>query len=158
MNNLTKTLFAGAALCALTAVPAAAEGAGPFHFTAHYGGRVVNKTKMPNHGATHVTSTFSVFTYEPASLPLGTKLSYQLNICPDPKKIKLTPKKTKFGKTSVEVQTYSGCASIMANYTLVKQPSSGDTDSFRLSMSSKFKQNGTKYKGTLNIDSNLVFE
>jgi hypothetical protein len=158
MNNLNKALLGGAALCALTAVPGSAESAGPFHFSALHGGRVVNKTKMPNQGATHLTYTFADYGYVSASTPLNTKINYQESVCPAPQKFTLTPKKTKFGKTSLNLEAYSTCEIVTSTYKLVKQPSPGDTDAFELSMSGKFEQNGTKYKETIHFDYDLTFE
>lgn len=67
MKKLTKILLGGAALCALSAVPVVAGNAPKFHFIALHAGRVVNKTKMHNRGVTHVTYTYGVSTYVPAS-------------------------------------------------------------------------------------------
>ncbi len=159
MNNLSKTLLAGAALCALAAAPAFADSGFAPHVTALNGGRVVNKTKLHNHGATHVTYTFGLYDYVPASTPVGTKWTLvSQSFCPGPVKIK-APKKTTYGKISIHHQTYSnGCELVSATYKLVKQPSVGATDQFVLSAIYKFEQNGTKYKGTLNLDTTVEFD
>jgi hypothetical protein len=159
MNNLTRTLLAGVALCALTAVPAIAESAGPFHITALHGGRVVNKTKIHNHGVTHITYTFGVYATLSASTKVGTKFDLgSMQLCPAPKKIKAL-KKSQYGKIHLQVETYSnGCAKIDTIYKVTTPPVSGEVDTFEIILSNNFEQNGTKYKGTYNLDYTIDFE
>jgi hypothetical protein len=157
MNNLTKTLLCGVALCALTTVPAVAENAFAFHVTALHGGRAVNKTKLHNHGATHLTYTFGVYSYLSGSDPKKQRLTGS-RICPAPNKVSVAPKKTQYAKIGVYTQTYSdGCEFVAATYKLLNPPVTG-TDNFVLSIASKFEQNGTKYKGTLNLDYTVFLE
>lgn len=171
MNDLNRTLLAGVALCALTAIPAAGESAMPFHFTALHGGRVINKTKLHNHGATHITSTLSVFTYVPASsyrktevLP-GTFYFENYDPCSATyRKMKVT-KKAQYGKVGIVTETYTGICGVGIktvlygnSYKLTEPNAQGKTDSFVSTLHDKFENNGTKYRGTLNIDVNVIVE
>ena len=158
MNNLTRTLLCGAALGALTAVPAVADSAGLFDVTALHAGSVVKKTRM-QHGATHVTSTISVFTYMPGTVGTKSTILHQKSCnTTAPLKVK-APKKTFYGKITVRTETYSnGCELVEATYKLLKQPEPNTMDSFPISLTTKFDQNGTKYKDTLNLNYTLIFE
>lgn len=172
MNNLTKTLLGSVALAALGAAPAMAEQKHPaFSFTAVHAGRVVNKTKLHNRGAVHLTYTFSV--YGTADVELDKKVLvgsfYKWNsnstVCSTPKmKLKLDPKKTVYGKISVATQTYSlGCPSgptvyYGVAYKLTNPDGIGETDHFKSSLIGKFKNAHGKYKGTLNSIYSLTLE
>jgi hypothetical protein len=155
MNNLTRTLLCGAALCAFVAVPAIAESAGPFDVTALHANRVVKKTKM-QHGATHVTSTISVFTYVPGTVGTKAMILFE-KFCNTTAPVKVwAPKKTFYGKISVSTETSNGCEFVEGTYKVINQPEPNTIDSFPIILMSKFEQNGTKYKGTLNLDYNVL--
>jgi hypothetical protein len=114
---------------------------------------------MPNHGATHVTYTFGIYTYVSASTPLRTKImGLSEKMCPAPQKVTLSPKKTVYGKVKLDLTYTNGCETIAPIYTLVKQPNPGDTDEYEVTIISKFEQDGTKYKGKFNLDYNVDFE
>jgi len=164
MNQLTKTLLAGAALCALATVPAIAQNALPFHITALHGGRVVNKTKMPNHGATHVTYTFGVYTYVSFSDYYGKKVRFAPYGGCGWSKVKVSPKKTEYAKLGTYSETYStGCAygpTIYSGvtYKLTNPNSEGHTDHYVATWTFKSNNGGTKYKGKMNVDVSLFIE
>lgn len=173
MNNLTKVLLGGAALCALTAVPAAAESAGRFNITALHAGRMVDKTKMHKQGATQVTSTASVFTYVPFSeyyrhrQPLlSTFFKYNNGGDPcsnPPQKVTVEPKKTQYGKASIVVETISTLCDkpvkyYGAAYKITDPNAQGNDDFFRVIDQGRFTNSGTKYRGTLYLDINLVID
>jgi hypothetical protein len=166
MSNLTKSLFGSVALCALMAVPAVSENADSSHMTALHGGRVINKTKLHNRGATHIYSTLSVFTYLPPSsyrkkqfLP-GTFYKY-VDAC-SVTKWKVT-KKAQYGKVGFVTGTYT-CDGVAKTvpignfYKLTDPDAEGKTDHFVSSVSAKFENNGTKYKGTLSLDVSVIIE
>jgi hypothetical protein len=167
MNDLTKTLLGGVALCALAAVPAVAENHPAFNFTALHAGNVVNKTTIRNHGATHLTYTFSASTSIPASdlhkTVILTTTFYKFNsystICSSPKqKIRVDPKRTQYAKIGTVAVTYSeGCASGPTTfygdtYKLTNPDGEGQIDHFVSSLIGRFKNSRGKYKGTLNLD------
>lgn len=157
MSNLTRTLLGGAALCALAVVPAVAQAAPTFHITSLHGGRVVNKTKLHNHGAVHITYTFGVYSTLSGSDPKKQRLNGS-RLCPAPDRVRVTPKKTQYAKIGIYTQTYSdGCEFVAATYKLLNPPVQG-TDNFVLSIASRFENNGTKYKGTLNLDYTVTLE
>jgi hypothetical protein len=160
MNNLTKTLLCGVALCAFTAVPAVAESAGPSNVTVLHDGRVVTKTKM-HRGATHMVSTFTAFAYESASTAtVGTKYPvFELIVCNTTKPMKVkAPKKTVYGKISANTQTYSGCGHVNVGYTVIKQPGPNTNDTFSMVVKSEFVKDGTKYKLTTNANVDMMFQ
>jgi hypothetical protein len=160
MKSLARALLCGAALCALasaSAIAGSASRAPVFHVTALHGGRVVNKTKLPNHGATHLTYTFAVYDYLPGSTSKKQLLGGS-RLCPAPTKVKVAPKKTEYAKIGVHAQTYSnGCAYVAATYKVLNPPTSG-VDNFVMSVISKYEQDGTKYKATLNLDCTVFLE
>jgi hypothetical protein len=172
MNSLTKNLLTSVAFCALAAAPAVAESHPAFLVTALHGGRVVNKTKLHNSKAMHITYTFSVYSNVQAVLDKKVPLTgsfYKWNsystACSNPKqKMKFDPKKTQYGKVSVATQTYSlGCPSgptvfYGADYKLTNPDGKGNTDHFVSSLIGTFKNANGKYKGTLNIDYSLFLE
>ena len=120
---------------------------------------MVNKTKLHNRGATHITYTFSFYDYMSATYPLHKKVTIGATSVCGLQKAKVSPKKTEFGKAGVTVDTYSnGCALVEPTYMLTTHPNPGDTDSFVTSIISKSEQNGTKYKNTLNLDVTIVFQ
>jgi hypothetical protein len=166
MNSLAKTLLGGAALCALATAPSIAGNASAFNISVLHPGNAVNKTKMPNHDATHLTYTFSVSTSIPASdlhktVTLGPffKFNSYSTVCSSPKeKIKFDPKKTQYAKLGVATETYSlGCASgptvfYGVTYRLTNPAGEGQIDHFVSSLIGKFRNSHGKYKGTLNMD------
>ena len=120
MNAITQVLLAGAAFGALATAPALAAGAPHSNFTALHAGRVVNKTRIHNPARTHLTYTFSAYTTIPASdlyKTVHVGIAYKFNsystVCSNPRqKIKVFPKKTKYGRAGTYTETYSyGCAS-----------------------------------------------
>lgn len=166
MNNFIKTLLAGAALGALATAQAAANNAPNLHVTALYAGHVVNKTRIHEPGRQHITYTYSISTYVPASdlgqtVPLGTFYKWNSNdtVCSNPKqKIKVVPKKTKYAKIGTATQTYSlGCSSGPTvfygdTYHLFNKAGEGQTDHFESILKGKFEQQGLKYEGRLILD------
>jgi hypothetical protein len=170
MNNLTKALLGSAAMTVLATAPAMAAHSHPaFSVTAMHDGKVVNKTKMHNQKAGHITYTFSVYATIPSELnqwvPL-TSTFYKWNsystLCSNPKqKVKFDPKKTQYGKLRAATETYSeGCPSgpttfFGAEYKLLK---STNQDQFVVELIGTFKNSNGKYKGQLNIDTNLSIE
>ena len=172
MNNITKTLLGGVAFAALAAAPAVAAPKHPaFHVTAaHVGGKVVNKSKVNNHGAQHIVYTFGVYTYQSASNHSPVNLAYTFykwnsysSFCTTPKmKMKVT-KKTTYGKAKAGTETYSeGCPSGPTVfhgvvYTNVSG-TSGQTDTALSDLKGKFKNSRGKYKGDLNIVSSIFLE
>lgn len=152
---------------ALAFNPAIAQNEAPhfFHFTTLHGGRIVNKTKLHNHGATHITYTVGVYTYVSASnyrktqiLP-GTFAMEEYEPC-NVSYLKMTaPKKAEYGKVGIVTETYTGICGegvktvLYGNsYKLTDPNAQGKTDHFVSSIFGKFENNGTKYKGRLNLD------
>ncbi|HEX4157950.1 MAG TPA: hypothetical protein VHY79_05705 [Rhizomicrobium sp.] len=165
MNNITKTLLGGAALCALATAPAIAGNIPAFHVQALHAGHAVNKTKIYQPGRTHLTYTFSVGTYVPAS-DLGTavnliytyyKWNSSDNLCTQPKMKIKAPKKTQYAKLGHSTETYSeGCGSPTVfygdTYDLTNSKGEGNQDSFQSDLIGKFKNGSTKYLGNLYLD------
>lgn len=171
MNNLTKALLGGVALCALVTVPAVSENADSFHMTALHGGRVINKTRMANPGGTHVTSSVTVFTYVPFSGQHKQTLFasyYRWNSNSDPctpPKIKIGQNKTQYGKLSVSTETYTitGCQNGPAkrdliNYKITDPNAQGKTDFGQARFVGRYESGGKKYKGTLNMNLNIIIQ
>ena len=174
MNAITKTLLSSVALCALAAVPAAAGSHPAFSFTALHGGHAVNKTKLHNHGATHITYTFGVYSYISFSSAFGKKVPlagsfYKWNsystFCSSPKqKIKVIPKKTEYAKIGITTQTYSlGCPSgptvfYGVTYKIYNPDAEGHTDHFVVEDRGRFKNANGKYRGLLNMDYTVFIE
>jgi hypothetical protein len=172
MNSITKTLLGGVAFGALATAPAIAGGINvpPFHVTALYAGKAVNKTKVhnPPHQCRYSTCiTDSVSTYVPASdLDKKVNLIYTFykfdsnsTLCSQPReKIKVVPKKTQYAKVGAATATYSeGCASGPTtfygdNYKLTNPAGEGQTDSFVSTLIGKIKYNGRTYMERLNLD------
>ena len=167
MNNLTKTLLGGVALCALATAPALAGNAPKFHVTALHAGRVVNKTGARRHcwpTASCLTYTLNVSTAVPASdfhkaVPLAATF-YKWNTisgCSDPKEKLKVPKKSLYGKVHGATETYSfGCPSGLTvfygdSYKLTDKSGFGQTDTFVSVLKSEWEQS-VKYKGTLYLD------
>ena len=168
MNNLTKTLLGGVALTALAASPAFAAKVHPtMHVTAAHGGKAVNKTNMHNQKAGHITYTFSIFTSASASSHSPVNLAqtfYKWNsystLCSTPKMKMKVNKKTTYGKAKAGTETYSfGCASGPTVFHGVvytnKTGTSGQTDVANSDLKGTFKNSRGKYKGNLNIISNI---
>lgn len=174
MDKLTQTLLGGVALGAFAAAPALAEQKQPVsHFTALHGGRVVNKTKMHNHGATHVTYTLGVYSYIPFTSAYHQKVhveaTYYLysnsSVChPNRKHFRVDQKKTAYGKTSVGTETYSlGCPSgpttiYGMDYKITDPNAKGQTDHAEATYYAKFTNDGTKYKAKLNLDVSITID
>lgn len=96
-----------------------------------HGGRIVNKTKMPNRGATHVTYTFDVYSYVPGSSADKQRLPGYRS-CETSIKAKVAPKKTAYAKIGVYVETYTdGCEKVGATYKVSDPPQTG-VDNFAL--------------------------
>jgi hypothetical protein len=169
MNKLTQTLLTGAALCALGAAPAIARPTHPaMHVTALHAGHVVNKTKLHVPGAQHVTYTYGVYSSASASSVdqdlWGTyykwiiTVSGYMTLCSNPKQKVKTPKKTVYGSTKADTETYSfGCPSgptvLYGDSWTNKTGVHGNVDKFRSSLIGHWKgADGAKYKGTLNLD------
>ena len=173
MNNLSKTLLGGVAVAALSAAPAMAHKQlhVPHVQALHAGlGHVTNKTKMGNQKATHITYTFGVYSYQPASAAKNTHLIYTYykwnssgTLCSTPKEKIKAPKKSVYAKIGTATETYSeGCASGPTIFTgdtwSNKSGKSGETDTFVSTLTGKFKNGGAKYVGTLNLDVNVFIE
>jgi hypothetical protein len=172
MNNLTKALLGSAAITVLAAAPAVAAHPA-FSVTAMHDGKMVNKTKMHNQKAGHITYTFGVSTAIPFSQyyqnkqPLGSfyKWNSYSTVCSNPKsRLKVDPKKTDYGKASVGFETYSlGCPSGPTKlygvfYKITDPDAAGHTDHVHGSLSGKFKNSRGRYRGTLNIDYTLSID
>ena len=162
MDNITKTLLGGAAICALATAPAMA-GAPHFSITALHAGNQVLKSVIHNPGRQHVTYNFYVTTAVPGTVGTGTKLAqtyYKWNsngsICSTPK-MKLTgQKKSTYGKIAHNTESYSeGCGAPTIfygdEYTLTKASGDGKTDSFTSDLIGKYANGSAKYLGKLNI-------
>ena len=170
MDKLTEALLGGVAISALAVAPAVVQQKHPgFHFTALHGGRVVNKTKMPNHGATHITYTFGIYSYQPANAPpkthlIGTFYRFEsYNFCALVKEKIKAPKKSIYARLGTATETYSfGCSNgpttFLGDTWTNKTGKSGDTDFFVSKLISTFKNNGTKYKATMNLDVGVIIE
>jgi hypothetical protein len=170
MNNLTKTLLGGVALTALAAVPANAAKHPAMHVTALHAGKAVNKTKMHVPGRQHLTYTFGVYSYQPASAPpaqhiFGTyyKWNSSGNLCTAPKEKNKVPKKSIYGKLGTATETYSeGCSNgptvFYGDTWTNKTGVAGNIDQWRGVLTGKFQNGSTKYKGTLNLDVRLTIE
>jgi hypothetical protein len=166
MNTLTRTLLGGGALAALATAPAHAGNAPVFHIQALHGGKAVNKTKMNNQKAGHVTYTLSVYTSVAASdfrktVPLtGTFYRWiSYSSCGGFGKAKSrikVPKKTSYAKLGSATQTYSICdyENIFYGdtYKLTDAAGEGKTDNFVSTLLGSFRNQNGKYKGTLNLD------
>jgi len=169
MNNLTKTLLGSVALTALAASPAFAAKLHPaMHVSAaHAGGKVVNKTNMHNQKAGHITYTFSVYTSASASNHSPVNLAqtfYKWNsyssTCTAPKQKIKVAKKTTYGTAKGGTETYSlGCPSGPTVYRGVvytnNSGTSGQTDVAHSDLKGTFKNSNGKYKGQLNITSQI---
>lgn len=166
MNLITKSLLGSAAVVALATAPAMAGGAPHLSVTALYAGHAVNKTKVHNPGRKHLTYTFGVSSYVPASdLNVTVKLAgtyYKWNsnrsICTAPKEKIKVPKKSTYAKLGHSTETYSlGCSSGPTvfygdTYDLTNSSGEGQTDSFVSTLIGKFSNSGVKYKGFLHLD------
>lgn len=164
MNKLTQTLLGGVALGALAVTPTVAQKKHPaFALTALHAGRVVHKTNFENHGATHMTYVFGVYTYLPASdfhktVPL-VQTFYKWNsystLCSSPKQKVSVKKKSKYGIVHAATVTYSeGCPSGPTtfygdNYKLNDRAGFGQADVFVSTLKGKFKNDNGTYKGKL---------
>lgn len=175
MNNLTKALLGSVGLSVLAAVPATAHPKHPaMHLTALHEGKAVNKTRLHNQGATHVTYTFGVYSYIPFAeyyrhkLPLRGSF-YKWNnsgtLCSMPdQKIRVDPKKTTYGRASIITETYSiGCPSGPTTfygvaYKITDPNAEGQTDEVHVILKGKFHNGSKKYRGTLNLDLNLTIQ
>ncbi len=173
MNNLSKTLLGGVAVAALAAAPAMAHKSlhVPHVQALHTGlGHVTNKTKMGNQKAVNLTYTFGVYSAQPASAGKNTHLIYtyykwnsSFNLCTTPKEKNKAPKKSVYAKIGTATETYSeGCSSgptvFYGDTWSNKSGTSGETDTFVSTLTGKFKNSGTKYKGTLNLDVSVFIE
>jgi hypothetical protein len=160
-------LLAGAALCAINAVPALANNAPHLHIAAMHQGGVV-KSAMHTNGATNVTYTFTVSTgvstksgYKVKTPLAATYYTWESNgsLCTTPKKqkIALSTKKTKYAALGTSVESYSeGCSAPTKfygdTYELTSKKAANKTDTFSSTLSAKFKNGGSKYAGKLTLD------
>ncbi len=174
MNALTKTLLGGVAISALAIVSAAAKNDPGISVSALHAGRVVNKTKVHNHGAMHITYTFSVYStvafndyFKNKKALLGTfyKWNSYSTLCSNPKqKVTFDSKKTQYGKIGPATETYSfGCPSgatvfYGAKYKITDPDAKGHADHFVVHNKGTFNNSRGKYKGTLNLDTTLTIE
>lgn len=162
---MTKTiLLASVAALALNVGSASAAKHPGMHVTAMHAGKQVNKSKLHNQGASHITYTFGVYTYQPANAAAKTHLGgtfYKWNnsgsICSTPKMSIKAPKKSVYAKIGTLGQTYSiGCSSgpttFYGDLWTNKTGVAGNTDTFRSVLKGKFHNGSAKYKGTLNLD------
>lgn len=164
MNNVTKTLLAGAAIGALATAPAMAGNAPHFSVTAaHVGNQVIKSTiRTPSRQAL----TYNIYISSSVSGSVGTstnlfqtyyKWNSNLSICTVPFMKLVGPKRTTYGKINHNTETYSlGCASGPTvfhgdNYTLKKASGDGQTDTFLSDLKGKFNNGSVKYKGNLFI-------
>lgn len=170
MNNITKTMLGGAAVCALATAPAMAGNAPHFAVTALHAMGQVNKTTVHNPSRTALTYTYAIYSSQPAnSVNQHIYASfYKWNsapngywtLCSNPPQKFHAQRKTVYGKTVAATETYSyGCAS---GPTVFRGPSytgktgvAGDVDSWRGVLKGKFQGPSLKYKGTLNLDVTL---
>ena len=165
MNNLTKTLLGGVAIAAL-ATPAMAAGHKHFamHVQALHAGNVVNKSKLHNNGAQHLTYTFGVYSSQPASAPKKTHLIFtyykwnsNFTLCSTPKMKMVVPKRSTYAKIGWATEAYSeGCPSgptvFYGDTWTNKTGVAGDIDGFLSTLIGRFYNGSTKYKGELDID------
>jgi hypothetical protein len=155
MNAITQFLLAGAVLGVLAVGPAMAGNVPPLTVAALHAGRVVNKTMIRDPSRVHVTYTFGFSTYIPASdLNKKVKLlrTYYKFGCSE--KARVTKKAT-YGKVGFFAETYStscGGPFYGTTYKLTNPDGEGQTDCFVSTLTSKYEQNGVKYKGTLNMN------
>jgi hypothetical protein len=173
VNNITKTLLGGAALCALATAPAMAGTLHPaMHVTALHAGHAANKTAIREPSKQHLTYTFGVYTYASASDHSAVKLAatyYKWNsndtLCSKPKmSVKLSAKKTQFAKLGTSSETYSeGCASgpttFLGDTYANKTGASGDVDNFVSTLlAKKLNLPGGVYKASLHLDVRVTLE
>jgi hypothetical protein len=159
MNNLTKALLGGTALCALAAAPALAQDVPAFRVTALHAGNVVNKTQLHDPGRVHKTYTFSgISTYVPASdldvtvtLP-ATSYGFHSSCAKAKVKARFKPKKTEFAILGADVESNAGYCVVSDTYELDNPAGEGQTDRFVSSVSANYESGGVKYRGTLNLD------
>jgi hypothetical protein len=165
MNYITKTLLGSAALCALATAPSMAA-VPAFHVTALHAGHAVNKTLVVEKGRSHLTYTFGVSSYVPASDLNNTvhliytyyKWNSNDSLCTDPKEKIKVPKQSEYATLGTATETYDeGCSNGSTKfygdtYDLTNSAGDGQTDSFTSKLIGKFENEGTKYKGTLNLD------
>lgn len=166
MNNLTKTLLGGAALSALAAAPALAHHAPQFHIQALHAGKRVNKTKIHNQRALHITYTLGIYTAIPAAVHKAVPLVltfYKWNtysdaaLCTEPKQKIKAQRKSLYGKVRTATETYSfgnDCSYVFYGdtYTLIDPSGAGQTDSFVSTLYGRFKTWNGAYRGKLILD------
>ena len=175
MSKLTQSLLGSTAAGALLVTPAIAQPTHPgFHPVALHAGHAVNKTKLLNQGATHLTYTFGVYSEQPASAPKKTHLIYtyyqwvtswsdSFTCTPLKTRIK-APKRSIYAKIGTATETYSfGCTNgvqpvFYGDTWTNKTGTSGETDRFVSTLAAKFTSSGKKYKGTLNLDVSVFIE
>ncbi len=174
MNELDRTLLSSAAAGALMAAPAMAQSAHPaFRITALHEGHMVNKTKKQTNGTCHrdcSTTTFGVYSYQPANAPKKTHLIYtyyrwnsSFTLCSKPKQHVIAPKKSIYAKIGTATETYSeGCPSgptvFYGDTWTNKTGVAGETDTFLSKLVGHYKVNGNKYKGTLPLAVSVFIE
>ncbi|HEX3945581.1 MAG TPA: hypothetical protein VHW69_16000 [Rhizomicrobium sp.] len=170
MNKLTQTLLTGSALGALMAAPVMAQPAHPaMHVMALHAGHAVNKTKFHIPSKQYLTYTYAVYSSASAS-SVDQDIYYTYwrwnsitTGCPTfglPKQKVKTPKRTIYGSTKADTETYSfGCPTPLdfhGDAWTNKTGVPGDVDKFQSSLISHFKFQGQKYKGTLYFDVSLT--
>src|SRR5579862_7419881 len=168
MNNITKTLLAGAAFGALVSAPAMA--APHFGVTALHAGHQVDKSKAHVPGRIALTYTYFIYSSAPHNTS-GQNIYasfYKWNsapngywtLCSNPKQKFKTPKKTIYCKTHAATESYSyGCPS---GLTIFHGPvyvgvsgQAGNVDSWTSVLKGKMQGPSNKYKATLNLANTL---
>jgi hypothetical protein len=176
MNYLAKSLLSGAAVSALASASAmGATHVGTNHImspnvSALHAGNFVNKSKVHDPKATKLTYTYAEYSNYVYSSDIGQsvqlldtywKWNSSGNICSIPKtKIKVT-KQASYGTvtTGTYTESFTSCVIVFHgdNYDW-GGGNAGGTDTFSSKMKSKFIYDGSKYKGTINIDATVYLE
>ncbi|HEX3878895.1 MAG TPA: hypothetical protein VHW24_18035 [Bryobacteraceae bacterium] len=168
MNNLSKTLLGGVAVTALAAGSAVAAPSHPaMHVTALHAGHAVNKTKFHIPGKQHITYTYNIYSSDSASSVdqdiFGTYYKWNsapngvYTLCSNPKQKVKTPKKTVYGSTKADTESYSfGCPSGLTVFHgdawTNKTGVAGNTDTWHSALKGSFQGPSAKYKGTINFN------
>ena len=170
--TLKKILYAGAALCTISAAPAFARNAPSVAVVALHAGHAVMKTQMHTPGKNHISSTGSAFSTIAASkktvkliytyytyLSSGSFCNIQAK-----QKVKLSTKKTKYAKLGTSTESYSeGCGTPTVfygdTYKLTAKKAPKNPDTFVSTLIGKgFHYEGEKYDGKLNLNVSVTVE
>jgi hypothetical protein len=143
------------------------------HVTALYAGHAVNKTKFHKPCSVHCDYTYRIYSSKPADAHksdlYGTYYKWNsapdgyYTICSNPKQKVKTPKKTVYGSTKADTESYSfGCPSGLTVFHgdawTNKTGVAGDVDKFQSSLTGHFKGPSGKYKGTMGFDVSVTIE